>query len=90
MTDFVIPSNPADQKRIQDAIKEAADSLLRMSAEKELIKDIGKVLKEELGMPPALFNKMSKVYFQQNFGEVVAKEEEFQSAYESLLGTDQE
>ena len=84
--EYIIPSNPADQKRIQDAIKEASDSLLRISSERELLKDIAKSIKEDIGMPPRLFNKLAKTYFQQNYNEVVEEDEQFQEAYEIILG----
>lgn len=39
-TGIIVPSNPTDQKAIADAIKEADDSLIRIDAEKDQIKNI--------------------------------------------------
>ena len=85
MTDFVMPTSPADIKKVQDAVKESYNSMVRISAEKDLMKDIAAKMKEELGMPPSLFNRMVKTYFKSSFTTETEKAEEFADVYESLM-----
>lgn len=56
MSDFMY--TPQEQEKINNAVEEAVDSLIRVSAEKDLRKDIVENLKEELGMKPAMFNAL--------------------------------
>ena len=60
--EFITPSNPADQKKIADAVVEAFNSRQRIAAEKYLIKNIRGDLKEKFGLPPKVFNKMLSTY----------------------------
>lgn len=82
----VIPSNPEDRKKIKDALEEIATAMIRMGAERSLIGDIKKQLKEDYELPPKIINKMAKVYFSNNYEEVVAEDEAFQEAFELIVG----
>lgn len=86
MSNFIMPSSPKDIENIQNGIKEASGALLRIEAERELIKDIGAKLKDEVDLPPALFNKMARTYFKNEYATVTEKAEEFADAYETILG----
>lgn len=86
MSDFILPTNPVDLQKIEDAIKEASNSRLRIDAERELIKDIRIKLKEESGMPPKIFNKLLNVYHKQNYEEVASENEAVNETYEKIFG----
>lgn len=85
MNDFVIPSNPVDQKKIRDAVDELSNSMLRVSSEKALQKDIKDGIKESLEVPPAVLNWMAKQSMEDTFEETVSKEEAKQTLYETIM-----
>ena len=58
--EFVMPTTPADVLRIKNAVKQASDSMARIEGERENIKAIRDLLKEELGLPNAKFNEITK------------------------------
>lgn len=82
---FVMPSNPEDIGKIKKAIKQTSDSLTRIDAEKDFIKDVGDALKVDYNMPRQLFNRLVKVYHKQNYSEESAKSEEFELLYETVF-----
>lgn len=84
--EFVMPTSPTDVLKIKNAVKEASNSLLRIEAERENIKAIREVLKDELGLPNAKFNEITKLYHKQNYSEVVAKDEEKVELYVKVFG----
>lgn len=80
----VIPSNPEDVKKIRGALQEIADAMTRITAERELIKDIKASLKEDFELPPKYITKMAKTYFSQNYDAVVTENDDFQQLYETV------
>ena len=84
-TPFVTPTSEAALKEIQDAIKEASNAMFRITAEKELIKEIAARMKDEHAMPPADFNKLSRGYFKSEFQKRVDQNESFIELYESIM-----
>lgn len=83
--EFVIPTNPKDQERIKKCVKDAADCLVRMDAEKEEMKSLAELMDEEVGMPKATFTKMVRIFHKQNFDVVVGTNEEFCALYETIF-----
>ena len=73
-----------DKKKIRDAMQEASNSLIRMEAERDLIKTIVEDLFEQFKIPKKTLNRMIKVYHKQNFNEEIANSDEFQTLYESV------
>ena len=82
---FVLPSDDKSRASIRVSIIEASNSKLRIESEKDLIKDIAAKLKDELGMPPAVFNQLVSTYHKQDVAEKQAKSEEFFEIYEVLF-----
>lgn len=78
-------TNPADKKKIKDALFEISGSLTRMDAERELIKDIINDLSDNFEMNKKTVRKIAKAYHKQNFNQEVADSEEFQELYASIL-----
>ena len=83
--DFITPSNPADQKKIADAVVEAFNSRQRIAAEKDLIKNIRDDLKEKFGLPPKVFNKMLTTYEKMNLEEQVQETAAFTDVYVAIM-----
>lgn len=78
-------SNEADRKKLLSAIRECSDSMTRISAEKDLIKETVKTVCEELKLPKRLVNRLVKVYHKQNYDEEVATHEQFEQLYETIV-----
>lgn len=77
-------NNPEEQKIVKDCLSEMVDSMIRVSAERELMKEIVARIKDETTVKPKVFRRMAKTQFQSNFSEVVAEDEEFVELYEKL------
>lgn len=78
-------SAEADRKKLLDAIRECSNSMTRIDAEKDLIKEAVKVVCEDLKLPKRLVNRLVKVYHKQNYDEEVATHEQFEQLYETIV-----
>lgn len=78
-------SNPADRIKIKKMLQEISDSYLRMSAERELIKETITEMSKEFELPKKTLNKMAKVYHKQNFHKEQAEYDEFESLYTTIV-----
>ena len=83
--EFIMPTDPKDIQKLQEAIKEASNSLLRTEAERDLIKNIKADMKEAFGMPPKIFTRLVKTYHAQNFHEQVLRTKHTKSCTKSCL-----
>jgi predicted nuclease of restriction endonuclease-like RecB superfamily len=81
-------TNPADKKKIKDALFEISGSYSRIEAERELIKDIVNDLADNFELSKKQVNKIARAYHKQNYNQQVAESEEFQELYQSLLETE--
>ena len=81
-------SNPADRKKIKDALQEISNSMTRMESERDLVKDIKADLAEEYKdkLTKKQIARMARVYHKQNFDEEVASHEQFEMLYEEITG----
>lgn len=84
--DVTVPSNPADRKKINDCLQEIVVHLERIDMEKECIKDILAVIKEEYAIPPKHARKLAKALHKQNYQEISSENESFELLYESIVG----
>jgi len=74
-----------DRKDIQNALREMSDSMTRVSAEKDLQKDIAQKMLDEIGVPKREFNKLAKIYHASNLMEEAARNEEFMEFAEAVM-----
>lgn len=81
--------NPADRKKIKDALQEISNSMTRMDAERDLIKEVKANLFEEYKehLSKRQIAKMARVYHKQNFQEEVMLHEQFETLYEEITGS---
>ena len=88
-TNNTLPTVITDKDRqvIQSALREMSDSMTRVSAEKDLQKDIATKMFEDLGVPKNQFNKLAKIYHASNLMEEAAKNEEFMEFAEAVMST---
>ena len=77
-------SNPADRKAIYDAIREISNSMTRMEAERDLISETLKAVKDKFELPPKYVRTLAKIYHKQNFNQVKEEQAEVEQLYESI------
>lgn len=75
---------------VKEAAKEAAAALLRIDAEKDLMKEIAAKVKEEFKVKPADFNFLAKRYHNQDVERIKAQTENKAGFYEQVFGEDEE
>jgi archaellum component FlaC len=81
----VIFSNPADRKKIKDALHEISNSMARIEGEREYIKEAIKSITDSYPViSKKVFRKMIKVYHAQTFTQEVEEHEEFENLYENI------
>jgi len=84
--DVIIPTSPADQETILDAMKEADDSLQCIESEKEQVKAIVDTLSEKFeGLNKKYIRKLIMTYHKQNFDKMTAESEDFVELYEAIV-----
>lgn len=77
-------SSIEDRKKIFAAIKEISNSMIRIEAERDLIKDIVKDVSDNYQLSRKVVNKMAKVYHKQSLSQTVAEHDEFVETYEEI------
>lgn len=87
---FAIPSSPADQKAIRDAVVEVSNALTRMEAEREFIKEVKKDIKQKYNIPTNFFGWLVTVYHKSSFNDEAAKADTRESLYETIMGPKQQ
>jgi hypothetical protein len=78
-------STQTDRKKVKDAISEISDSMTRIEAERELIKDIVNDIAENHEIPKKFVKALATVYHKQSYSTVEAEQEEFTLLYETLF-----
>jgi len=76
-----------DKKKIKGALQEASNSLTRIDAERDLVKNFMNDTSKNFQIPKKTVKKLINVYHKQNFSEEVATHEEFESLYETVTKT---
>jgi hypothetical protein len=75
---------PEQKKDLQKAVQEISNSMTRMEAERDLIREIVKDQSQNLQIPKKIISKIAKTYHKQNLAQEVADHEEFVEIYESV------
>ena len=78
-------SSPADRKKIKDALQEISDSMTRIQAERDLIKDIVKEVADTHQLPKKYINKMARIFHKQNFQITQQEQDELESLYITIV-----
>ncbi len=73
-----------DREKILGCLQEISNSLTRIEAERDLIKEILQRMQDEFEMPKKLSRKLARVYHKRNFEEEVASQNDFQEVYETV------
>lgn len=86
----IVPSSPEDRKKILAALNEGSDSLTRISAERDLIKEIVNAVSEEFDLPKKYVNKMISVHYKSSIISVNAENEDLVELYTAVTGIELE
>lgn len=78
-------SSPVDRKKIKDALIEISDSMTRMEAERDLIKDIVKDVADNYELSKKQITRMAKIYHKQNFSVEQQEMDELESLYITIV-----
>lgn len=78
-------SSPEDRKKVAKAIQEISDSMTRIDAEKDLIKDIIQVTYENHEIDKKHLRKLAAIYHKQSLSEFKTEYDEVETLYEELF-----
>jgi hypothetical protein len=73
-----------DKAKVLGCLQEISNSLTRVEAERDLIKEILQKLQDECEIPKKLGRKLAKTYHKRNYEEEVAEQSDFQTIYENV------
>lgn len=83
---FELPSDPELRRKIRELVKEAADIMTMIAAQREALKDAKARAVEELEVPKKILNKMIKAFYNQDFPLISQENEMFELFYENIIG----
>jgi hypothetical protein len=73
-----------DKAKVLGCLQEISNSLTRIEAERDLIKEILQKMQDECELPKKLSRKLARVYHKRNYEEEVAEQSDFQTVYENV------
>lgn len=82
-------TDPNVQKAIRATLGEISGYMTQIEAYRDSIKEAIKAKAEEFQLPKKTLRKMATTYHKQNFEKELESMEEFQEAYESVMGKSQ-
>lgn len=78
-------SSLADRAKIKKMLGEISNSLTRVAAERDLIKETISEMSKEFNLSKRQLNRMAKVYHKQNFLREQEEHSEFEDLYTSIV-----
>jgi hypothetical protein len=76
--------SPEDIRKVADAIEVLNDSMTRVAAERDLVKETVNKLHEEIGFPKRLLRRLAKTHYNRSFEMDTQENRDFESAYETI------
>lgn len=73
-----------DKVKVLGCLQEISNSLTRIEAERDLIKEILQKMQDECEISKKLGRKLARVYHKRNYEEEVAEQSDFQTIYENV------
>lgn len=80
--------SPKQQTDIKNCLQEISNSMTRIEAEKDLIKEVIQRMNDEFELNKRLSRKLAKVYHKRNIQEEVAQMQELSDTYDMLTTND--
>ncbi|BAU40134.1 hypothetical protein [Ralstonia phage RSP15] len=81
---FELPNDLAARARLKNGVQELIDSFVRVSAEKDLQKEIIAAISEDTGVKKTHIRKLANMKFKDNKDKVAAQTDSLTSAFEIL------
>lgn len=78
-------NSEVDRKKFKDALQEISNSFTRVSAEKDLIKDIVNDLSDSFQLPKKTVNKLARVFYKQNMSTEAQEFDDLETLYEEIV-----
>jgi archaellum component FlaC len=85
MSNVIIPTSDEDKKRIKGCIEEISNSLTRIAAERDFIKEAIAECCDDVEVDKKYLRKMANIHFKQNLSEVVTEVDDIETLYESVM-----
>jgi hypothetical protein len=79
-------SDPVARKKIRDALQEISNSMTRIEAERDLVKEIISAVSEEHKIKKKAISKMARIYHKQNFDQEVKEFQDLEALYDDVTG----
>lgn len=86
MSEVIIPSNPQEREKLRAMLVEMTNSLTRIDAEKELLKETADEVSRQYELPKKLVNKLARTMHKRNYSQVAAENDSFETLYEAITG----
>ena len=74
-----------DKDKLKKSLQEISNSMTRVEAERDYIREAVKVIAEEQQLDKRMVRKLARAYHKQNFNDETAHFAEFQEMYEKLF-----
>lgn len=74
-----------DKQKLLKVLRDCSDSLTRMDAEKDLLREAITETAKNMQLPKRLVGRLVKVFHKQNYDEEVAVHEQFETLYETVV-----
>jgi hypothetical protein len=82
---IIIPSNPADLKRINKLVDEGVDALTKIAGNQAEFKDVATVIKDEFKLPTSFINRLIRTKYKGNIDKVEAENDDFMELYTKVV-----
>jgi hypothetical protein len=73
-----------DKAKVLGCLQEISNSLTRIEAERDLIREILQKMQDECEISKKLGRKLARTYHKRNYEEEVAEQSDFQTIYENV------
>ena len=77
-------SNPVDRAKIKKMLGEVSNSMTRIEAERDLIREIVKDQSQQLQIPKKIISKIAKTYHKQSLTQDIQDHEDFVELYDKV------
>ena len=84
---FVIPSNPADRKKIKIMLTEMTHIMESLKMKRDEKSEIAAEIQKQFGIPKKIANKLAQTMYKNNYADVMAENEDFDAAYQIIVGS---
>ena len=84
----ILPSTSTDRTKLKGMIEEAALCMQRMDDQRQAMKDIFELIKDDFAIIPKYSRKMAKAYYKHTYADIQSESEEFSLLYEGIIGTE--